>query len=332
MRFVRSLLLGLILITAVSGALFFHYANAPLQIERLPTEFDIRSGSSLRAVARQLSASGIVPDPWRFEALGRMLRVAPNIKAGNYEIDRDLSPLELLETITRGESAELAVTLVEGWNLRQVRAALDANPKLRHDTTVLSDSEIARRLALPHVSPEGWLFPDTYHFTPGSSDWSVIERAHRLMSLRLHDEWEKRAPDVPYASPYEALIMASIVEKETGRASDRPLVASVFVNRLRTGMRLQTDPTVIYGLGESFDGNLRKKDLVSDTPYNTYLRTGLPPTPIAMPGLAALQAALNPAKSAALYFVARGDGSSQFSRTLEEHERAVTKYQRNRKP
>ena len=224
------------------------------------------------------------------------------------------------------------MTLIEGWNLRQVRSALAANPKLKHDTAALTDADLAVRLSLPYPSPEGWLYPDTYHFAPGTSEWSIIERAHRLMAARLQSEWEKRAADVPYAGPYEALIMASIVEKETGRASDRPLIASVFVNRLRVGMKLQTDPTVIYGLGAAFDGNLRKKDLVTDGPYNTYLRSGLPPTPIAMPGQGALQAALNPARSGAFYFVARGDGSSHFSRTLEEHERAVTKYQRTRKP
>ncbi len=332
MKWTSRLLAALVVFAAICGGGFFYYANEPLSLRRMPIEFDIRAGMGLRTVARHLSAIGVLAEPYRFELLGRLHGAAPNIKAGNYLLEKAVSPQELLDILTRGDSAQLAVTLVEGWNLRQVRQALDTNPKLRHETTGITPAAMAMRLGLNHPTLEGWLFPDTYHFSPGSSDWAVLERAYGLMQKRLQDEWERRSPDAPYAAPYDALIMASIVEKETGRAADRPLIASVFVNRLRIGMRLQTDPTVIYGLGETFDGNLRKKDLLDDGPYNTYTRAGLPPTPIAMPGLGALHAALNPPRSNAFYFVARGDGSSHFSRTLEEHERAVTKYQRTRRP
>jgi UPF0755 protein len=211
-----------------------------------------------------------------------------------------------------------------------MRVALDSHPEVRHDTTGLSDTEILRRIGAIETSPEGLFFPDTYLFDRHSSDLDILKRAYRAMRLQLASEWQKRSPGLPYQTPYEALIMASIVEKETGHASDRALVAAVFVNRLRRGMLLQTDPTVIYGIGRQFDGNLRKRDLMSDTPYNTYTRSGMPPTPIAMPGLASLKAVLHPADSDMLYFVSRGDGSSEFSRTLAEHNRAVTKYLKSR--
>jgi UPF0755 protein len=210
-----------------------------------------------------------------------------------------------------------------------MRTTLDEHPDLAHTTRALTDEEVLQRLDIKEVSPEGLFFPDTYHFASGSSDLRILERAHRLMQSHLEARWAARAPDLPLATPYEALILASIVEKETGREEERPLIAAVLVNRLRKGMPLQADPTVIYGLGEGFDGNLRKRDLLTDARYNTYTRTGLPPTPIAMPGLASLAAALNPPASDVLYFVSRGDGSSHFSRTLGEHERAVTKYQRS---
>jgi UPF0755 protein len=209
-----------------------------------------------------------------------------------------------------------------------MRGALNAHPALRHDTPALSDSEILARLNIFEPAAEGWFFPNTYHFSNGTSDLAILRRAHQLMRSHLQAQWDARKPELPLATPYEALILASIIEKETGINTERPLIASVFVNRLRLGMRLQTDPTVIYGLGETFDGNLRKRDLLADTPYNTYTRAGLPPTPIAMPGLDSLKAALNPADSDMLYFVSRGDGTSHFSRSHLEHDRAVTKYQR----
>ncbi|CAG0964884.1 partial Endolytic murein transglycosylase, partial [Rhodocyclaceae bacterium] len=218
----------------------------------------------------------------------------------------------------------------EGRTFRQMRAILDAHPDLKHDTTSLTDQEILAKLGATEPHPEGLFFPDTYLFAKQSSDLDVLRRAYRAMQSRLASEWEGRSPSLPYRTPYEALIMASIVEKETGTGTDRPKVASVFVNRLRRGMLLQSDPTVIYGMGERFDGNIRKQDLTTDTAYNTYTRSGLPPTPIAMPGLASLQAALHPPATDLLYFVARGDGSSEFSRNLEDHNRAVARYQTRR--
>ena len=225
----------------------------------------------------------------------------------------------------------MAVRFIDGWTFKQMRAALDAHEAIKHDTQGMSNEALARKLGIPDALPEGWFFPETYHFSRGATDLSILRRAHKLMQTHLNAQWAKRAGDLPLATPYEALILASIVEKETGKAADRAVVASVFVNRLRINMRLQTDPTVIYGMGEAFDGNLRRRDLQADTPWNTYTRGGLPPTPIAMPGLASLQAALNPAASKMLYFVARGDGSSQFSRTLDEHNNAVNRYQRSGK-
>ena len=221
------------------------------------------------------------------------------------------------------------VRFIEGWAFRQLRAALDGNAFLRHDTQGLSDTQLLQKLGVPETHPEGLFFPDTYLFAKGTSDLRVLQRAYGATQRHLSREWETRDASVPYKTPYEALIMASVIEKETGRSEEREMIAGVLVNRLRTGMLLQVDPTVIYGLGSAFDGNLKKIHLQTDGPYNSYMRAGLPPTPIAATGLASLRAALKPAKTAVLYYVARGDGSSQFSRTLEEHNRAVRKYQLN---
>ena len=307
-------------------AFYAHFEFRPAQ---LPLQFDLKSGSSLKSAAQQMADAGVLGNATRFVILARLLGAAGKVKDGNYEVNSPLSPLDLLRKITEGDYTQSAVTFVEGWTFRQIRKVLDEHPGVKHDTQGLSDAEIRQRLGLDQPSPEGWFFPDTYHFSSGTSDLAILRRAYRLMQSHLATQWEGRAADLPLKSPYEALILASIIEKETGKAADRPLIAAVFINRLRMGMRLQTDPPVIYGMGEAFDGDLRKRDLAADTPYNTYTREGLPPTPIAMPGLASLSAALNPARSNALYFVAKGDGSSHFSRTLEEHSRAVTKYQKS---
>jgi len=256
------------------------------------------------------------------------LHVETSIKAGSYEVSRGITLYDLLNKLTRGDVTQSEIALIEGWTFRQMRERLDAHPDLRHDSKGLPDVEIMRLIGAPAQSAEGMFFPDTYLFAKQSRDLDVLLRAYRSMQRHLAREWEARAVGLPYADAYQALIMAAIVEKETGNDQDRPLVAAVFVNRLRQGMLLQTDPSVIYGLGARFDGNLRKRDLQADTPYNTYTRGGLPPTPIAMPGLASLQAALHPAASSAVYFVARGDGGSQFSRTLDEHNQAVNRYQK----
>jgi UPF0755 protein len=316
---------------ALALGAFAYYATARFPDGSLPVQFSLKAGSSLRAVAQQMVDAGVLPHPAAFVLLARAMGESGNVKAGSYEIDAPLTLLQLLRRVTRGDYTLSTITFVEGWTFKQMRKALDGTPALKHDTLGLSEADILQRLAIAAALPEGLFFPDTYHFSHGTSDLAILRRAHRLMQAHLTAQWEKRALNLPLASPYDALILASIVEKETGRAEERALIASVFVNRLRIGMKLQTDPTVIYGLGDAFDGNLRRRDLVTDTPYNTYTRTGLPPTPIALPGLASLTAVLNPENSDMLYFVARGDGSSHFSRTLAEHDRAVTKYQRSGK-
>ncbi len=304
------------------------YALSPVTLRTDPADFSIKPGSSLTSATRHIVESGVELNAWQFNLLGRLLGKAGTIKAGSYEVGRGITPLALLNKLTAGEVTQSELAFIEGWTFRQMRAALDADAEVRHDSAALSDAEIMAGLGAAGRNPEGLFFPDTYLFDQGASDLDILKRAYKAMDRQLQAAWQQRAPDLPYRSPYDALIMASVIEKETGQATDRALIGGVFVNRLRIGMLLQTDPSVIYGLGARFDGNLRKKDLIKDTPHNTYTRTGLPPTPIAMPGQAALQAALNPAKTTALYFVARGDGSSEFSRTLAEHERAVAKYQR----
>jgi len=314
---------------AIVAALLALYAYQPLRLSQSPLQFSLMAGSSLKSAARQMNRAGVLGEPTPFVLLARLLGKAGSIKAGNYEIESPITPLEVLRKVTQGDYTQDVITLVEGWTFQQIRKALDEHPALRHDTAGLSDADIAQRLEIAAPTPEGWFFPDTYYFSKGTSDLAILRRAHRLMRTTLAGEWERRLPGLPLATPYEALILASIIEKETGQAAERRMIAAVFVNRLRLGMKLQTDPTVIYGMGASFDGNLRRRDLVADTPYNTYVHAGLPPTPIAVPGLASIVAALNPTESDALYFVSRGDGTSHFSRTLVEHDRAVTKYQRS---
>jgi UPF0755 protein len=307
------------------------YAATPVAADRLPVEVEIPRGASLRTAMDQLQKSGIGVRRLEFELLARALGRERGIKAGNYQIAEAPTPVELLDKLTRGDVSQAEVRLIEGWTFAQFRAALEASPDLRHDTAGLEDTQIMAQLQAPEPHPEGLFFPDTYLFARGSSDLAVLRRAYRAMQRHLKEEWQARAANVPYQSPYEALIMASIIEKETGKAAERDLIGGVLVNRLRIGMRLQVDPTIIYGLGSEFDGNLKKKHLLEDGPYNTYTRAGLPPTPIAMPGLASLRSALRPGRTESLYYVSKGDGSSHFSRSLDEHNRAVSKYQLRRK-
>jgi len=319
-----------LLAAAVAGGVWW-WANQPLSLHNAPVDFRIVAGSSLRSAIAQIQEAGVDVQPTLLSLLARVKLAEAGIKAGSYSINQGVTPLQLLEKLTQGHVTLGQVTLVEGWTFKQWRAKLDSHPDLIHETRDLTETEIIERLGLQVARLDGWLFSDTYLFDKQSSDLELLARAGRSMQHKLESEWLGRAEDLPYKTQHDALVMASIVEKETGRETDRTLVAAVFVNRLRKGMMLQTDPTVIYGLGDDFDGNLRKRDLQTDTPYNTYMRSGLPPTPIAMPGLASLRAALHPAASDVLYFVARGDGSSEFSRTLEEHNRAVNKYQRGGK-
>ncbi len=331
MRLPIKLFLACLLSMAVSAGGLLWWAEQPITLRSSPLDFRIAAGSSLRSAITQMREAGIEINPTLLGWLARVHRADTAIKAGSYAVKEGTTPHQLLDKLLKGKVTQGDLTLVEGWTFRQWRARLDRHPDLRHDTQGLSEAQIIERLGLTAPSLEGLLYPDTYLFDKQSSDLDLLARANRAMQRKLEAEWAQRSGGLPYKSPGEALIMASIIEKETGREADRELVAAVFVNRLRKGMLLQTDPTVIYGLGESFDGNLRKRDLQNDTPYNTYTRPGLPPTPIAMPGQASLRAALNPAASDVLYFVARGDGSSVFSRTLDEHNQAVNKFQRGGK-
>ena len=325
-------LLGLVVLLVLAAAGYAAwYVSTPLSTAKLPVEVEIPRGATFRGVMDALENSGIKVRRFEFEALARALRQERDIKAGSYEIVEAVTPTDLLEKLTRGDVTQAEVRLIEGWTFSQFRAALDASPDLRHDTAGLEDHQVLARLEAPEPHPEGLFFPDTYLFGKGSSDLAVLRRAYRTMQRHLREEWEAKSTNLPYRSPYEALIMASIIEKETGKPSERDLIGGVLVNRLRIGMRLQADPTIIYGLGNAFDGNLKRSHLIEDGPYNTYTRAGLPPTPIAMPGFASLRSAMRPGKTEALYYVSKGDGSSQFSRTLDEHNRAVSRFQRGGK-
>ena len=326
MRLIKNLLFLLFFSAALLAGAMGYYATRPLTLPTLPFEFSINQGSSLKATARQMQQAGALPNDWMFVWLGRALGKTTQIKAGSYELEAALTPLELLDILTKGRGSQNEISVIEGWTFNQLRATLNTNSTVRHDTATLSEAEIMQRLGATGGQAEGLFFPDTYYFASGTSDLNVLKRAYQTMQKHLQENWETRAQGLPLESPYQALILASIVEKETGQAKDRNMIAGVFINRLHKGMLLQTDPTVIYGMGEKYVGKLHKNDLLTDTPYNTYTRAGLTPTPIALPGLAALQATLHPAQTDALYFVARGDGSSQFSGTLEQHNRAVNRY------
>lgn len=323
-------LLVLALLAGLGGLWWLHQPldTGPGQ----PTlDLSIEPGTSPRAVAQAVVDAGAQTLPNALYAWFRLSGQDRQIRAGSYEIPPGTTPRRLLAMLVRGEESLRTVTLVEGWNWRQVRQALARAEQLKPDSQGLSDETLMIHLGRPGVAPEGRFYPDTYSYAKNSSDLKVLARALKAMDKQLGKAWAARSAAVALKSPEEALILASIVEKETGKGSDRAMISSVFHNRLRIGMLLQTDPTVIYGLGESFDGNLRRQHLRTDTPWNTYTRAGLPPTPIAMPGKAALMAAVQPASSQALYFVARGDGSSQFSASLDEHNRAVNRYQRGLK-
>ncbi|MCX7627603.1 MAG: endolytic transglycosylase MltG [Methylophilaceae bacterium] len=326
--------LGILLgaLVSLAAAWLWHFAHTPVLSEASASvTFSVKAGSTLRTVSRQLVEAGILEEPWSFSIMARLMGRASDLKAGNYLLEPGLTPYRLLKMLTNGDVAQLGITFIEGWTFRQFREALNRHEHIQHLSMQLSDEEILRRIGASERHPEGLFFPDTYYFSSNLSDLDILQRAYRAMQQKLEQAWKTRAPGLPYSTPYQALIMASIIEKETGKPEERRRIAGVFVNRLKRGMRLQTDPTVIYGLGSNFDGNLRKRDLLTDNPYNTYTRSGLPPTPIAMPGLGAIEAALNPdVESGYLYFVGKGDGSHVFSRTLTEHNRAVARYQLKR--
>jgi UPF0755 protein len=323
----RGLILLLLLFVAAAGAALW-WLNRPLPLAAPSVELSIEPGTSPREIAQGWVAAGVQTPPLLLYEWFRWSGEARKIRAGSYEIGPGTTPVSLLRKMVRGDETLATVRLIEGWTFQQVRSELAKAEALKPTTAAMSEVELMNALGAPGRAPEGWFFPDTYAYSKGASDLAVLQRAHRAMRRQLDAAWAERSADTPLKTPEEALTLASIVEKETGQPADRGKVAAVFVNRLRAGMPLQTDPSVIYGLGSAFDGNLRKRDLLADTPYNTYTRPGLPPTPIAMPGKESLRAALRPEPIKALYFVSRGDGSSQFSDSLADHNRAVNKYQR----
>jgi UPF0755 protein len=332
MALIKKLIVTGVAVSVAAVAGFSWWAKQPITSAEPVIPFAVAQGSNAVAASQQIAKAGVPVNPFLFAMLARVTGKSARIKAGSYELKPNTTPRGLLTQLVRGEFAQESVTIIEGWTFRQMRQTLAAAPSLKHDTADLSDKELLARIAPDFTSPEGLFFPDTYLFAKGSSELQIFKQAHQAMMERLKAAWAKRDPALPYANPYEALVMASIVEKETGQKSERPMIAGVFVNRLKAGMLLQTDPTVIYGMGEKYEGKIRKKDLETDTPYNTYVRAGLPPTPIALPGVQSLQAALAPARTDALYFVSRGDGTSKFSGNLTDHNKAVNKYQRQANP
>lgn len=327
MRLLSKLMLLAVVLAMAGAAWLWQFARTPLVIPDAPHVFVVKPGSTIRTVSRQLVEDHVLSEPWGFLLMARLSGRASELKAGNYLFETNVTPYRLLGMLTSGDATQVGVTFIEGWTFRQMRDELNRHEGIQHVGMGLSDVDILRRINATESYPEGLFFPDTYYFSSSMSDLDILKRAYQAMQQKLNQAWQSRSPGLPYASPYEALIMASIVEKETGKVEERPRIANVFLNRLKIGMRLQTDPTVIYGLGESFDGNLRKQDLLADTLYNTYTRAGLPPTPIANPGMGAIEAALNPEATGYLYFVGKGDGSHVFSKTLVEHNRAVARYQ-----
>ncbi len=305
------------------------YANKPLSESSEEIPFVIQSGMSFAEVADELNTLGVIKQKLPWDILGRTHGATNSIKAGEYSLAANLTPLQLLDKLIKGETVQLSFTVIEGWSFKQLWEAVNANEDIVH--TVNTPEELLAKLDLENQHPEGWFYPDTYHFPAGTTDVEFFKRAYLHMTKVLEEEWSNKNESSPLKSPLDALIMASIIEKETSVEEERTIVAAVFVTRLKRGMRLQTDPTVIYGMGDSYDGNIKRKDLKADTPYNTYVHKGLPPTPIALPSRASIAAALNPADSEVVFFVAKGDGTHHFSKTYEEHKKAVIKYQLNGK-
>ncbi|MGX9729542.1 endolytic transglycosylase MltG [Janthinobacterium aestuarii] len=328
MAFFKKLVVSSVIAAIGVGGTFVYWAQQPITTDGEAIPFTISPGSGAHAAGQQIADAGVPIVPILFNMLARIEGKTSKIKAGSYELKPGTTPQRLITQLARGEFAQESLTIIEGWTFKQMRLAMANHPGLKHDTVGLSDKQLMAKISPEYVLPEGLFFPDTYLFAKGASEMQIFRQAHTAMIGRLSEAWDKRDPALPYKNPYEALIMASIVEKETGQKSERAMIAGVFVNRLKTGMLLQTDPTVIYGMGDNYQGKIRKRDLEADTPYNTYTRGGLPPTPIALAGAQSLTAALAPARTQALYFVARGDGTSQFSANLPDHNRAVNQYQR----
>lgn len=326
----KLVLIAAVLAIGLVGGLYY-LVSQPRTMPGEAEQVVIAQGSTVKGVAQVLLKAQVIDESHLFVWWARLTGNSGKIKAGNYVFNGNLSMRDVLRLLVEGDVTQSSLRFTEGWNLRQVREALAGNNALTHDTLAMTTAQLAESLGVDSATPEGWLFPDTYHFSSGMSELQILRRAHQQMEKVLERAWSERAPGLPFTTPYQALIMASIVEKETGLASERPMIAGVFINRLRIGMRLQTDPTVIYGVGDQFNGNLTRVHLQTDTPYNTYTRAGLPPTPIAMPGSDSIHAVLHPADTKALYFVARGDGGHVFSTNLAAHNAAVLRYQIKRK-
>ncbi|MFZ6845074.1 endolytic transglycosylase MltG [Undibacterium sp. RuTC16W] len=328
MAFIKKLFLLAILLGGFATGGMIYWVGQPIHDGSEAIDFNVKSGSSVRSAGKQMQEAGVPLNPWLFEILARATGKANKLKAGSYDIEAGKTPMDLLDKLVNGDFSFASLSIIEGWTFQQMRKVINSHPSIKHNTVNMSDRELMLKVDADFAQPEGLFFPDTYLFAKGSNDLEIYQQAHASMLKKLNEAWANRNTLLPYKTAYEALTMASIIEKETGQKAERTLIASVFINRLRTGMLLQTDPTVIYGMGDQYKGKIRKHDLLTDTPYNTYTRAGLPPTPIALPGIASLTAAFNPAKSDALYFVAKGDGTSHFSDNLTEHNRAVNKYQR----
>ena len=330
-KFIKRLfvwsILAAILLVAILVYQLLQFKHGSIALPQQPTVFLIKSGSNIKSIAQDLVRQKIIEDPWLFILLAKVKGVETRVRAGEYQIKAEMTPDDLLEKFTQGSSIQYNLTVIEGWTFRQMLAAIADDPIIEHTLEGKTNEEIMNLLGYPEQHPEGLFFPDTYRFPKGTSDVDFLRRAYQVMQKHLSREWNQRASGLPLDSSYDALILASIIEKETGAGFERPLISGVFIQRMKKNMRLQTDPTIIYGLGEKFDGDIRFRDLKKDTPYNTYLHAGLTPTPIALPGLGAIRAALHPAKTQALYFVSRGDGTHHFSATLEEHNAAVKRYQ-----
>ena len=318
-------------VAAITLAKYQKFQDTRLNVPADGLIYTLSAGASLNKLANDLAVRGIIQHPRFFILLGRQMKAATRLQAGEYSLLQEMTPQAMLEEMVAGNVIQHELTLIEGQSFREMLLRVHAQPVLEHTLIDKSDSEIMVAIGQPEQHPEGRFLPDTYHITRGTTDVEFLQRAHKAMASQLQTEWEVREEGLPFKSADEALILASIVEKETGVVEERPAIAGVFIRRLQKNMRLQTDPTVIYGMGASYDGNIRKRDLLKDTPYNTYTRDGLPPTPIAMPGVEAIHAVMHPAEGKSLYFVAMGEGKHYFSNTLKQHNLAVDKFQKKKK-
>ncbi|CEZ19677.1 Aminodeoxychorismate lyase [Candidatus Methylopumilus planktonicus] len=323
----KKWLIRLMIIFIPLLAWIIHFLVTPLHINKSDLAIEIEPGSSLKAIAFQLVDEKILNEPWRFVLLSKALGQSTKLRPGNYNLNPNITPYQLLKSFVEGRATEGSITFIEGQDFNSMLDKIKANDNIKKTMKLYDTKAIASAVGIPYESVEGQFFPDTYYFSRNTSDIEILKRAYKAMQKKLDYEWARRAEEVPYKNSYEALTMASIIEKETGKSIEANLISGVFIHRLSIKMKLQSDPTVIYGLGKKFTGDITKKDLLADTPYNTYTREGIPPAPITMPGLISIRAALHPTKTEALYFVGKGDGSHYFSTNLSEHNSAVRKYQ-----